>query len=309
MKTIHFLFYDPCIINGGFYDNFEYYYILKKNLPDVNIKYIIISSHFKEDVIKLINDKYDDIDDFYIKDIECIDYGTCPKIHKNPFYVDILICGTNTSLYYFLERGHLKLAKFYIGLADTDEINRKQLKLYKNGIILGDERVFRFDNIRWKPYRKKILFDKYKRKEFVSRYDYMLNLSLSQRRFTKEFITRLTEKFPGSHVAYTGVKNIKYYSWLETESNIKLIVPPVKNFMDLFECFIYVPYEGGVDATPRLIPECKFYNKKLEFYTEWSEIKSGGYYRYKDTQDNFNGLFLKDDDEFISHTKEILSNV
>lgn len=298
MKTIYFLIYDSCIVHGGFFDNFEYYYLIKKNFPECKVKYRLITKHPKSDVIAMLDDKYEDVSDVY-KDIEVLPFQYT-KFYRNPLVMDIIFCATNSAMYWFLKNQSFQMARNYIGLSDYWHIHSSQKKIYKNSIMLGDERIF--DYVR--PYRKKILFDKYKKKKFDGTYDYMLNLSLSERRYSKEFLMNIFKIHKGSYVIYTGIKNKEFYKWLKELDFIKLIYPPIENFFDLFKTFIYLPYTNGKDSTPRLIPECVFYGKEIEFYS--SGKRSGGYYRYKDTKEDFNGLWLKDTDEIIDIVKSCL---
>ena len=102
---------------------------------------------------------------------------------------------------------------------------------------------------------------------------------------------------------YIDNKNTEYYKYLQDK--VTIYKPPIVNFMGLFNTFVYIPYADGHDSTPRLIPECKFYGKGVFMETD-SFKKSGGYYRYKDTVDNFQSLWLKDNDEIISIIEELV---
>jgi hypothetical protein len=311
-KTIYFLMYDTCIVHGGFFDNFEYYYIVKKVFKDCDVKWRCITSHPKSDVLAILQDKYQDIEPKVYKDIEVCKHST-NKFWREPLIVDVLICPTNSAIYWFLENENIQVAKWYIGLADWKDIHPKQNKYYKNHIVLGDERIFDYKNCNFLPYRKKILFDRFRQVDYLSgKYDYMLNLSLIERRFPKEWMMKLFEHFGYGHVsfgAYSGHKNKRYYSYFKDLDMVHLIIPPLENFMGLFNNFIYVPYKDGTDATPRLIPECVYYNKGIEYYDEGISIKSGGYWRYQDTMnDDWLKLWLKEDDEIIGYIDKCLSS-
>lgn len=310
-KKIYFLMYDECIVHGGFFDNFEYYYIVKKVFKDCVVKWRCITSRSKDDVIAMLKDKYEDIESKVYKDIEVVKYRS-KVFYKDPLVVDVLVCPTNSAMYWFLEHGNIQVAKNYIGLGDWKDIHPAQNKYYNNHIVLCDERIFDYgDSCNWKSYRKKILFDKYKQKDYpTGKYDYMLNLSLLERRFSKDFMMELFEYYGYGHVsfgAYSGHKNEKYYSWFKELDGVELVIPPVDNFMGLFNEFIYLPYKDGTDATPRLIPECVYYNKRISYYEVNPNIKSGGYYRYKDTiEDDWLKLWLKKDDEIIGYIDQCL---
>lgn len=298
-KTIMFLFYDQCIVNGGFFDNFEYYYLIKKLFTNCNVMFRLLTDHPKEDVIKILTDKYEDIEEEVFEHIIMGPYF-CGKLLREPVAVpDILFCATNSAIYWMLQNGNFLSTKFYIGLADYKDVHPKQNKLYKNSLTLADERVFKYEGINWKPYRKKILFDKFRKKNYGSKYDFMLNVSLVSRRYSREYMLSLFDELKGTIALYTGQKNKDYYSWVKEEGLAELIVPPVDEFMGLFKTFVYLPYNDGFDATPRLIPECKFYGKEVIYFDEMMPTKSGGYYRYQDTIQDFNGLFLNKNDEVV----------
>jgi hypothetical protein len=300
-----FLFYDQCIVNGGFFDNFEYYYLIKKRFQECNVVFRLLTDHPKEDVIKILTDKYENIEEEVFEHILIGPYF-CGKLLREPISCpDILFCATNSAIFWILQNGNLLSAKFYLGLADYKDIHSKQNKVYKNNLTLADERVFDYKDINWKPYRKKILFDKFRKKEYSSKYDYIFNVSLVARRYPKEFMISIFNELNGTIALYTGQKNKEYYSWVKEEGYAELIIPPVDDFMGLFKTFVYLPYNDGFDATPRLIPECKFYGKDVLYFNE-VEIKSGGYYRYKDTVEDFKGLFLNENDEVVKIIESIL---
>jgi len=311
-KKIYFLMYDSCIIHGGFFDNFEYYYIVKKVFKDCDVKWRCITNHSREDVLAVLQEKYQDIEPKVWKDIEVCRHEV-RKFWREPLMIDVLICATNSAMYWFLENGNIQAAKHYIGLSDWKDIHPKQNKYYKNHLILGDERIYDYKGAcKMLPYRKKILFSKFKERNITDgEYDYMLNLSLIERRFKKEWIMELFDHFnlEAKFAAYSGHKNEGFYSYFKDLDNIDLVIPPFDDFMGMFNTFIYVPYRDGSDATPRLIPECVYYDKGIEFYNKgYENIRSGGYWRYKDTMDDFNGLWLKEDDEIMEHIEKCLKD-
>lgn len=304
--------YDQCIVHGGFFDNFEYYYLTKKAFPDCEVKWRCITSHSREEVLAVLNEKYENIPPHVWRGIEVCKHRM-GQFWRKPLMVDVLICPTNSAMYWFLQHNNIQATKAYIGLSDWSDIHPKQNKFYKNHLILGDERVYDYKGeCNFKPYRKKILFDKFrKRQPKPAPYDYMLNLSLIERRFPREWMMELFNHYGMEHkfAAYSGHKNEKYYEWFNEMDNVDLVIPPFHDFMGMFENFIYTPYKDGSDATPRLIPECVFYNKGIDYYDKGLEMKSGGYWRYKDTMEDFDGLWLKEDDEIIKYIDKFLREI
>jgi len=310
-RTIYFLLYDQDIVHGGFFDNFDYYYRVREVFKDCNVRWKCITSASKSNVISILQEKYN-VDPEVFKGIDVIKHGL-NKFYRDPLKVDVLVCATNSAMYWFLQNGNIQVAKSYIGLADWKDIHPKQNKFYPNHYILGDERVFDYgDKCNFIPYRKKILFDKYIKREQTQepKYNYMLNLSLIERRFTKEWIIEMLEFFgypDKKFVGYVGSKNKDYYSYFNDMENIDEAIPPFDDFMGMFKTFIYLPYKDGTDATPRLIPECVFFDKGYEYWDKGINIKSGGYWRHQDTMKDFNGLWLKEDDEIMEYIEKCLN--
>jgi uncharacterized short protein YbdD (DUF466 family) len=291
-------------VNGGFFDNFEYYYLVKSVFKNCDVVYRVLTDHPRDDVINILSDKYENIEQSVYDNIDVGPYYF-GHVFRKPLRVDILFCATNSAVFWFLTHRNIQAAKFMIGLADYLPIHEKQEKYFPKNVTLCDERFFQFTDINWQPYRKKILFDKFKDKNYSSKYDYMINLSLVDRRYSKEFMIELVNSLDGSCCIYTGHKNKEYYSWLK-EINVDVIIPPVEDFMGLYKTFIYIPYNNGWDATPRLPAEAAFYRKNVLYYDKWN-IKAGGYYRHKDIIENFEGLYLKEDDEVINLIENVLT--
>lgn len=291
-----FFYYDQDIVNGGFFDNFEYYYLAKKMFKDFDVRLRLISDATENQIGDFINDKYEDVEPFIFDGIEAIKHQVNMRLLK-PIKPDWLFCATNSSLYWFLKNGGFTVSENVIAMGDYLDHHPKYDKYFCNFYFFYDDRVFEPRSELDVPYRKKILFDKYRKKEFGNKYDYMLNMALVERRFSKEFFNKLFKDHQGTYVVYVGSKNEEYYSWMNDLDFVTLIKPPVKDFMGLFKTFIYIPYNNGWDATPRLIPECVFYNKDIIYYDNDSNIKAGGYYRFKDTKENYKGLWLKEYDE------------
>ena len=301
-QKIIVLYYDQDIATGGFYDNFEYYYILRKRFgSDVILKYI--TDHSKANCIKQIEDKYDNIEEDIWNGIEFLDHK------RNKLYemqtVKIVFSAISATLTWFIRHKNIIVADVYMGICDIEDLIPMST-YYKRAKLLYDERIFPPED-RYQPYRKKILFDKYRKTEFGAKHDYMINLSLVERRYSKKFIINLINSLnkygDKTFAVYIDNKNRDYYSWMRAfGKTIKIYYPPIKDFMSLFKTFIYIPYSDGHDSTPRLIPECKFYGKEILMYTDDFK-ESGGHYRYNDTINNFESLGLRENDEILPYVE------
>ena len=84
-------------------------------------------------------------------------------------------------------------------------------------------------------------------------------------------------------------------------------IPPVKNLFEKFSTYVYTPVKRKWDCSPRFIAECKYFNKEVIFHNidYWKEDK-GLYWRQWDIENNFDSLFLKEDDEIIQILKNII---
>ena len=94
---IYFLMYDKCIVHGGFFDTFEYYYLVKKVFKNCEVKWRCITSHPKSDVIAILEDKYEDIEPKVYRDIEVIRHRE-RTFFREPLMIDVLICPTTKLL-------------------------------------------------------------------------------------------------------------------------------------------------------------------------------------------------------------------
>jgi len=72
-----------------------------------------------------------------------------------------------------------------------------------------------------------------------------------------------------------------------------------ENLFEQFTHYVYYHANKWFDPHPRLMLECKFYDKKL-FYVNPRDIQDGSWYRWKDLQENgLDGRYLSQWDEII----------
>jgi hypothetical protein len=73
----------------------------------------------------------------------------------------------------------------------------------------------------------------------------------------------------------------------------------LKNLFELFDTYIYYHADKWFDPHPRLMLECKFFNKII-YYINDHNIKDGSYYRYHDLITNgLKNRFLDETDEIV----------
>ena len=304
-KTITFLLFDKCCINGSLFDNFEYYCLFHKVFgEEFDIVYKIYTEFTREQVTTILLDRYIELPQIVWDKLRV--NSVCGSILvKNPRVSDLLFCATNSDIYWFLDHNNILIANQTITLADIKPTHDRVKKYYKNYRTMYDDRLFEFDDL-GEPYRKKLYFDIFKKKSYGAKYDYMINLSIPQRVFPKSVMLDLFEQYEGEIAIYVGKRNWRHYLWTNKLDNVHLLIPPIEDFMGMFHTLIYVPYNDGWDATPRLIPECKFYGKKVIYHDIVDRVKAGGYYRMLDTKENFDGLWLREDDEIIRLVRALL---
>jgi hypothetical protein len=87
------------------------------------------------------------------------------------------------------------------------------------------------------------------------------------------------------------------------------VKPPVKDIFEKFHTFIYTPVARKWDCSPRFIAECEHHGKEVVYHNidYWEEDK-GLYWRKWDIDNDFESLYLKEDDEIICIIKQVLSN-
>ena len=84
---------------------------------------------------------------------------------------------------------------------------------------------------------------------------------------------------------------------------------PYFNLFENISSYYYTPIERKFDCSPRLLVECKFYDKDIIFDPEvldYFENDLGLYWRWYDIENDFESLYLKEDDEIINILKELI---
>lgn len=90
-----------------------------------------------------------------------------------------------------------------------------------------------------------------------------------------------------------------------------VIQAPIPDFFNQFNEYIYTPIERQFDCSPRLLTECKYYNKKVIFDFNFEEYAgpdygdTGLYWRWYDIQNNFNKLIYNENNELLKFLKGV----
>jgi len=146
-------------------------------------------------------------------------------------------------------------------------------------------------------YKKKINFNKYK-KEVKDSDSILLYGSKNCRAITDEAFTEIRK--------ITDRKILCLVNEIpDPVHDIEFALMPYKNLFDNFGTYIYTPIERKWDCSPRFLAECKFYNKQVMLYDiDYFEEDLGLKYRWYDINENFDSLFLNEDDKIIEIIKE-----
>ena len=242
--------------------------------------YLLLKNHFKvkilipekiENIPELIKDKYN-LDKNEIKDI----FNNLIEIYK-PTLV-------KTNNIFFVDGSYKNfskcniLAKNKISFACGDFTILEQNDTH----VLLDYRVY--DKIPEKSFN-------YKKKLFLGKY----------RKNVKK----------GSKILIYATENCRYTD-KELPNQLKLTKKdlPYLGLFDEIDSYFYTPVPRKFDCSSRLIPECKFYNKKIIFDKDVKKYfykDKGLFFRYLDTKLDFESLFLTYNDEIIDILKEIIN--
>ena len=309
--------YDICIYfdanylcSGSFYDSFEYYYLFKQK--GYNICFIVMSDVTPDVVYFAITDKYDvDIEplkkDIYVYNKK--EYARSINIIRTSsnilfipsmssaaqmFYFDILIPKRKIVTIWELPQTHKFIKAF--------ETKRDNI------LMLYDDRVFEtYRDYPHKKYRRSLYFDIMKPLINPSRKSCMFNMVTDHKCYPAEDVADFMDKYKFDHYTITTKdKWYEKYKVLESDK-VDVLTTPIEDYMYKFDTLLYLPSVRGMwagygdkdmDPSPRLLPECKWFEKKV-IYHDFGKLKDGGYWRWIDCMDDFDSLILTLDDEIF----------
>lgn len=213
-----------------------------------------------------------------------------PKIlmGNNILFVDGGIVNNNKVTLYFDKI-------FYFACGNKEVKNNKKNNVW----ILQDDRVYDPVNLNGINYKKKILFDKLKTIE-KSEDNFLVYITKNCRSFNDiKSLLQYSDKI----IAITNEENKP-----SPVEGFNFIIPPVENLFEQFSTYIYTPIERKWDCSPRFITECKYYQKKVIFHNiDYWHIDKGLYWRNWDIENDFDSLFLNENDEIFSILKNIIN--
>ena len=207
------------------------------------------------------------------------------------FYFDILIPKKKIVTIWELPPGHKFIRAF-------DEKRDNILMLY-------DDRVFdTYKDYPHKKYRRSLYFNIMKPLTKPSRKSCMFNMVTDHKCYPAEDLVGFMNEYKFDH--YTITTKDKWYDryvCLESDK-VDVLKTPIDDYMYKFDTLLYLPSVRGMwadhgdkdmDPSPRLLPECKWFEKKV-IYHDFGKLKDGGYWRWIDCAEDFDSLIMKLDD-------------
>lgn len=284
-------------MTGHMKEVMDYYFLLKK--------YFSVCIFFHTPNISLdriIDNIFSDyeIDEYERRDILCdiIHSDIIKHLILAPNSICLLCDGNIRSL----KNRHIKIICKKILCFKCADYNFEELYFeFRNVIFLQDYRIYG-DRSLYKTYnyKKKINFNKYKKINFdLVKSRFMFYLTENCRYQSESVIGDIIEYFGiNNEFLILAPKNDSYGNLIKKYSNINIQTPPIKNFHLNFSIYIYTPVPRHFDCSPRIITECAFYNKKVEYFNiDYYDI--GLETRRFDIDNDFESLVLYDDDFII----------
>lgn len=272
---------------GHLFEMIEYFYILSEHF---NTCMMVCEDMPWERIERTIRDKYDfsDAEIQFMKDNTI--YFDRPWVVKGNalLLVDGNFSGMSNRVLGF---------KHLMAFACRD----KMYQTMPNVTVFQDDRIYgQFSNT--KNYIKKILFDRYKMIG-GSEKNNLIYATSNARRLDLPTYQELEKTYEGSFLLLSDevVKGVS--------DRFTQVEMPVKNLFERFDRFIYTKTEINSDCSPRFIAECEFYGKEVEYFKiDYLDRDFGLCFRKYDILDNFDGLFLREDDPIVELVNEVLHN-
>lgn len=274
-------------ICGHIFEVIDYFHILSKK---IKVGILLAEKYNWKIFEKCIESKY------------CFDEKELKHIKENTFFVDkpSLVTGKNIL---FTDGGVTNLKKVTLLFDNILHFacGNKDIK-YNNKLntwILQDDRVYEPVKVNGINYKKKILFHKLKTLKKIE--NNFLVYATKNCRSVSDF--KPLSKYSDNIIVITNEENK-----LSNMKGFSFLIPPVEDLFEKFSTYIYTPIERKWDCSPRFIAECKYYQKKVIFHNiDYWHIDKGLYWRNWDIENDFNSLFLNENDEIFSILEKIIT--
>lgn len=277
-------------ICGHLYEVLDYYLFLKDKLK---VGILFGEPLSWKSIEEAIRDKYD------LSEDEIVDIKNNTVLANKPMVVkgsNILFTNGGVTALKDVVLLFNKVIHFACGdLNIKDNVSEKVF-------VLQDERIYSkcFNSIN---YVKKINFAKYKKNIVTENNDNLIYATKSCRDLSLDSYLEIEKRFSGNFLCLTNSDNRP--SGLS--SRFYFMEMPVRDLFTRFETYIYTPIKRKFDCSPRLIAECLFYGKKVEYFNiDYLEEDKGLYWRKFDIENNFAKIHLNEDDEILKILRQIL---
>ena len=296
------------LCSGSFYDSFEYFYLFKQKGYDVcfvimsvvepDVVYLAITDRYNVDIETLKKDIYVYHKKDYTRSIKQI-----IKVFSNIIFAPSM-SSVAQMFYYEIFMPKKKVITIW-ELPPEHKFIQAFEKKRDNVLMLYDDRVFEvYKDYPHKKYRRSLYFDIMKPLEKDSRKSCLLNQVTDHKCYPPNDLQRFMDEYKFDH--YTiSTKDLWYDKYKVLASyKVEVLTTPIEDYMYKFDSLLYLPSIRGVwadygdkdmDPSPRLLPECKWFNKKV-IYHDFGKLKDGGYWRWIDCMEDFDGLKMTLDD-------------
>jgi len=243
-------------ISGHLFEMLEYWLCLK----DIKkIKLLFANTYLTSDIIiQCAKDKYD------ITEKEIIELNDAIVVHNKlqvlhaPSTNFVVVDG---NMFLFDDKVLNCKNIFAIRCGNIEKTGKTK---HKNFILLHDTRVYddsavlRETGLRVYHFTKKFMFNRFKEIRHVKNKK-MMYITKNCRDIEEKDILPIIDS---NTVIFTDSEQIqsKYNSMCQT------MLIPVQNMHEEFSTYIYTPVQRKFDCSPRLIAECKWYNKEVQLH-------------------------------------------
>ena len=276
-------------ISGHLFEVLDYYYILKKHFKVG----ILMGDGLKwEDLCRVIMNRYNFTNDeiMDIKSNTVFSYKPRAVYCKNILFTD----GQKSAIDQIVVAAD-NIIHFACGDITLQD-NKKDTTW-----ILQDKRIYEecHNSIN---YKKKILFNRLKIPT-QSTNDYLLYITNNCRFMDLEQVLEMMKEYGDNTYRVLSFTPEIYVGF----DNIMTEKLPIENIFEKFQTYIYTKVPRKWDCSSRLICECKYLGKDVIYHNidYWDE-DLGLKWRKWDVDNDFNSLYLRDDDELIEILKTII---
>jgi hypothetical protein len=304
------LFFAAPYLSGSAYDAYEYYQLLKTKY---DCALLLCTDIPKEDIIKTFTERYTVAPD---ENVLFYPYWNGHKVIK--VKSNVLISTSTYSLAQLIIRPMLIPIKKVIMFHET-VFNDHTIKMaFSSGVckdkilMLRDDRCFDIlEPYTHRTYKKRLNFDIFRPldKRPVDNCC-LINMATKHKEYPLNVVRDAMDSFGyDNYLIYTQVSNYDKFKRLIYNPSypvalkrprVDVVVAPIEDYLYKFDKFIYFQSTRGQDPSPRIIPECEYYEKKICFWNYDSSIEDGAKYRWIDCRDNFDDLYLKEGDEIFN---------